>query len=80
MPEVIDPGVTGVLVDPHADDRMARAAAAVDEVIALDRARVRARARERFHVDRMVDAYLDVYRDVVAGQPNPRQRMRARAS
>lgn len=80
MPEVIDDGVTGVLVDPRADDRVARAAEAVETAIALDRARVRARGRARFDADRMVDAYLDVYGDVVARQRNPRQRMRARAS
>ncbi len=78
MPEVIDPGVTGILVDPHTEDRIARAARGVDAAVRLDRGRVRARARERFDADRMVDASLDVYRDVVAR--NPRQTMRARAS
>jgi glycosyltransferase involved in cell wall biosynthesis len=80
MPAVVDAGVTGILVDPRADDRIARAAAAVQSSTALDRVRVRARARERFDADRMVDAYLDVYRDVVARQGNPRQTVRARAS
>lgn len=80
MPEVVDAGVTGILVDPQADDRITRAAAAVEEALMLDRARVRARARERFGADRMVDAYLDVYRDVVTRRRNPRQTMRARAS
>ncbi|MFF2488428.1 glycosyltransferase family 4 protein [Microbacterium sp. NPDC058062] len=79
MPELIDPGVTGILVDPHADDRIRRAAAAVDRAVALDRGRVRTRARERFDADRMVDAYLDVYRDVVAHRGNPRHPTRARA-
>lgn len=79
MPEVIDEGVTGILVDPRPDDRVGRAAAAVDAAVALDRVRVRGRARERFGVDRMVDAYLDVYRDVLA-RSNPRRSMRARAS
>ncbi|HKP06650.1 MAG TPA: glycosyltransferase, partial [Microbacterium sp.] len=80
MPEVIDAGVTGILVDPHADDRIARAAAAVDDAVALDRGRVRERARERFDAERMTDAYVDVYRDVVAHRGSPRRPMRTRAS
>ncbi|MDQ7879400.1 glycosyltransferase family 4 protein [Microbacterium sp. QXD-8] len=80
MAEVVDPGVTGILVDPQSDDRLERAAAAVDDAVALDRGSVRARARARFGIDRMVDAYLDVYRDVIAHRGNPRHPMRARAS
>ncbi|WP_341997898.1 glycosyltransferase family 4 protein [Microbacterium sp. LWH7-1.2] len=80
MPEVVDAGVTGILVDPHADDRITRAAAAVSDAVVLDRDRVRARARARFDADRMVDAYLDVYRDVATHRGNPRQTVRARAS
>ncbi|MBW9111555.1 glycosyltransferase family 4 protein [Microbacterium trichothecenolyticum] len=80
MPEVVDAGVTGILVDPHADDLVARTAAAVDAALALDRGRVRERARRRFDAGRMVDAYLDVYLDVVTRRGNPRQSVRARAS
>lgn len=80
MPEVIDQGVTGILVDPHTHDRVTRAAVAVDAAIALDRSDVRARARARFDADSMVDSYLEVYRDIVAHRGNPRHTMRARAS
>ena len=61
MPEIIDEGVTGFVVDD--------VAAAVDRVegaVALDRRAVRARARARFDVERMVDGYLAVYRQVLA--------------
>ncbi|WP_349428299.1 glycosyltransferase family 4 protein [Microbacterium sp. LWS13-1.2] len=66
MPEIIDEGVTGFVVDD--------VAAAVDRVasaVALDRGTVRARARERFDVERMVDGYLEVYELVLA---SPRSR------
>ncbi|MEU1970039.1 glycosyltransferase family 4 protein [Microbacterium sp. NPDC019599] len=60
MPEVVDDGVTGFVVDGRE-----QAIAAVDRAVGLDRTIVRARARERFHVDRMVGEYLDVYRSVL---------------
>lgn len=56
MPEIVEDGVTGRLV---AD--VDEAAAAVDEVAALDRARCREAALARFSADRMVDDYLAVY-------------------
>ncbi|GAA1975779.1 glycosyltransferase family 4 protein [Microbacterium pumilum] len=62
MPEVVDDGVTGLLVDPH--DGIAQAAATVAKAAALDRTLVRRRARERFSVERMVESYLDLYRDL----------------
>jgi glycosyltransferase involved in cell wall biosynthesis len=61
MPEVIDEGCTGFVVDDAA-----HAAAAVDAAAALDRAAVRARAVLRFGVERMVSAYVDVYREVIS--------------
>ena len=61
MPEIVDEGVTGCLVDG-----IDAAAAAVDRAAGLDRSAVRARARARFGVERMVDDYLDVYRTVLA--------------
>jgi glycosyltransferase involved in cell wall biosynthesis len=66
MPEIIDEGITGFVVDD--------VAAAVDRVadaVALDRRAVRARARERFDVERMVDGYLEVY-DLVLASPQSR--------
>ena len=62
MPEVVDDGVTGLLVDPH--EGVAGAARAVARAAAFDRTVVRAHARQRFSADRMVDSYLDLYRDL----------------
>jgi glycosyltransferase involved in cell wall biosynthesis len=57
MPEVIDEGVTGRLVNS-----LEEAVAAVGRVHTIDRAACRERARERFGADRMVDDYLRIYR------------------
>ncbi len=56
MPEVVDPGVTGYLVDSPAE-----AAAAVERAAGLDRAACAAVARRRFGAARMVDDYLALY-------------------
>lgn len=63
VPEVVDEGVTGYVVDD-----VAGALAAVAKVSALDRRAVRARCAERFSRDRMVTDYLDVYDAVLARQ------------
>lgn len=63
MPEVVDEGVTGFVVDD-----LAEAVDAVPRAAALDRSAVRRRARERFDVERMVDGYLGVY-DAVLRRP-----------
>jgi glycosyltransferase involved in cell wall biosynthesis len=60
MPELIDDGVSGFLVDD-----VDGAVAAVPACATLDRAAIRARTVERFGVSRMVDAYLDAYETVV---------------
>ncbi|MFI7547076.1 glycosyltransferase family 4 protein [Actinoplanes sp. NPDC049599] len=60
MPEVVDEGVTGRLVDD-----VDQAVAAVAGLAGLDRAACRARARSRFGADRMVDDYLAIYRKLV---------------
>jgi glycosyltransferase involved in cell wall biosynthesis len=57
MPEVVDEGVTGRLVDTV--DEAVEAVAAIGEI---DRWACRARARERFGADRMVEDYLRIYR------------------
>jgi glycosyltransferase involved in cell wall biosynthesis len=59
MPEVVDEGVTGRLVNT-----VQEAAAAVDTITAIDRGACRARARERFSAERMVADYLRIYREV----------------
>jgi glycosyltransferase involved in cell wall biosynthesis len=56
MPEIVEEGVTGRLVDG-----VDAAASAVDDAARLDRARCRAAAARRFSSDRMVDDYLAVY-------------------
>ena len=60
MPEVVDEGVTGRLVDD-----VDQAVAAVADVARMDRSACRARARSRFGADRMVDDYLAIYRKLV---------------
>jgi glycosyltransferase involved in cell wall biosynthesis len=60
MPEVVDEGVTGFLVDT-----VEQAAAAVARIAAIDRAGCRARASQRFGAGRMVTDYLRVYHDIV---------------
>src|SRR5438132_1417708 len=64
VPEVIDDGVTGFVVDD-----IAGAIDAVRWAAALDRSKVRARVAERFSRDRMVDDYLRVYDRVAASAP-----------
>jgi glycosyltransferase involved in cell wall biosynthesis len=62
MPEVIDEGITGYLVD-DADG----AATAVGEVSGLDRAECRRVAQRRFSASRMTDAYLSLYDQLLGG-------------
>jgi len=63
MPEVVDEGVTGFLVDTPEE-----AVAAVAGITAIDRAGCRARVEERFSADRMVDDYLRLYRQLGRGR------------
>jgi glycosyltransferase involved in cell wall biosynthesis len=56
MPEIIDEGVTGYLVD-----NVGSAARMVDRAAALDRSAIRRVAERRFGIDRMIDEYLAVY-------------------
>lgn len=59
MPEVVDDGVTGFLVQTAQ-----QAADAVRRIATIDRAACRARARQRFNADRMVDDYLTIYQRI----------------
>jgi glycosyltransferase involved in cell wall biosynthesis len=61
MPEIVDEGVTGCLVDD-----VASAARAVAAAVALDRAAIRRVAERRFGAARMVDDYLALYRRLLA--------------
>ncbi len=62
VPEVIDEGVSGYIVDG-----VAGAVAAVQRLAELDRRKVRARFDERFTVERMTHHYLELYRHLTAG-------------
>jgi glycosyltransferase involved in cell wall biosynthesis len=59
MPEVVDEGVTGRLVD-----RADQAVKAVAGIGGIDRVACATQARERFGADRMVDDYLRIYREL----------------
>ena len=60
MPELIQHGVNGYLVDS-----LDQAVGAVEAVRGLDRPAVRASVERRFDVSRMVEEYLAVYRRIV---------------
>jgi glycosyltransferase involved in cell wall biosynthesis len=74
VPEVVDEGITGFVVDNET-----AAVAAVEMTAGLDRAAVRARFEARFSVERMADDYLAIYEamasgniyDIVTGAPTP---------
>lgn len=61
VPEVIEPGVTGAIVDD-----VAGAAAAIADVAALDRATIRARFERRFTAAKMAERHIQLYERVVA--------------
>ena len=61
VPEVVDDGITGFVVDD-----LSEAVAAVERASSLDRRANRARCAERFSRDRMVVVYLAVYDTVLA--------------
>ncbi|MNT76871.1 D-inositol-3-phosphate glycosyltransferase [compost metagenome] len=67
VPEVVEDGVTGVLVDDPGDlDALVKATkAALD----LDARACRARVERLFSADKMVEDYLAVYERVLAGSP-----------
>ncbi len=60
MPELIDHGVTGFLVDS-----VDFAVDAINRIGEIDRAACRAAVSARFTVDRMADRYLDLYRSLL---------------
>ncbi|MFN8584080.1 MAG: glycosyltransferase family 4 protein [Dehalococcoidia bacterium] len=66
VPEVIESGVSGFIVD-NLDDAVRATAAAC----ALDRTRARAAFEERFTARRMALDYLRIYREVIAGRTGP---------
>ena len=76
IPEVIDNGVTGKVVDSEEE-----AIAALPEFLSYDRRAVRQRFEERFTVTRMAKDYVSIYRQLLAirasngetRRPRPRQ-------
>jgi glycosyltransferase involved in cell wall biosynthesis len=64
IPEVVDHGVTGFIVDS-----MDAAVEAVELAKLLDRRRVRARFEQRFTAERMTRDYLRVYAHIAPGRP-----------
>jgi len=62
MPELIDDGVTGYLVD-----NLDEAVAAIGRIDQIDRAACRKAVADRFTVDRMADRYLALYRQLLGG-------------
>lgn len=60
MPELIDHGVTGFLVDS-----LEEANQAIERIDEIDRAVVRRAVAERFTIDRMAEAYMAVYRRIL---------------
>ena len=64
VPEVVDEGVTGFIVDNEDD-----AVAAVERVGLLSRCRVRATFEERFSAIGMARNYVDVYETLLAESP-----------
>ena len=67
VPEIIDQGVTGLIVDS-----VEEAIAAMPRVLSLDRAAVRRRFEERFSATRMAQNYVSVYEELLHSLPNQR--------
>jgi glycosyltransferase involved in cell wall biosynthesis len=65
VPEVIEDGVTGYIVDS-----VDAAVEAVEQVSALDRQRIRRVFEERFSARRMCDDYLRVFQKICASAPD----------
>lgn len=63
VPEIVEHGVTGFVVDDHEE-----AVDAVRHAAELDRARIRQRVVRRFSVRAMTDAYLRLYEELVTAR------------
>jgi glycosyltransferase involved in cell wall biosynthesis len=61
VPEVVEQGVTGAIVED-----IAGAAAAIPEVAALDRAKVRMRFEQRFTAAKMAERHIQLYERILA--------------
>ena len=67
VPEIIDQGVTGLIVDS-----LEEAVAAMPRVLSLDRIAVRRRFEERFSATRMALDYVSVYEALLGRRPDER--------
>lgn len=75
VPEVIDEGLTGFIIDSIGDG-----ARAVERVAGLNRQSIRSVFEERFDASRMAHDYLDVYRRLVQGRTDLSRTARRRAT
>jgi glycosyltransferase involved in cell wall biosynthesis len=66
VPEVIDHGRSGIIVETYRE-----MAAALEAADALDPLECRRYVEERFSPERMVEAYVRAYRDAMVGVPAP---------
>jgi glycosyltransferase involved in cell wall biosynthesis len=66
VPEVVDEGVTGFVVESEAE-----AVQAIGRLGELDRRRVRTHFEQRFTAKRMAEEYLGIYRMLAASKHNP---------
>jgi glycosyltransferase involved in cell wall biosynthesis len=64
VPEVIENGVTGFIVESEAE-----AVAAIGKVRRLDRRRIRGRFEQRFTARRMAQEYVSAYRTLAGSLP-----------
>lgn len=69
MPEVVDHGVSGILVETMED-----AVTTMPDLLSLDRRRVRATFEERFSASRMAQDYVAAYRQLVGSSTETRNR------
>ncbi|HLI77649.1 MAG TPA: GNAT family N-acetyltransferase, partial [Acidobacteriaceae bacterium] len=68
MPEIVEDGRTGCLIEPGAD-AATRMAAAITRVGEIDRGVCRAVAQERFPLSRMMDGYARLYQQLALRDP-----------
>jgi hypothetical protein len=73
VPEVVDEGITGFMVDS-----IDEATLAVAKARQLDRAKVRAQFDRRFTAERMARDYVDIYERLIEDQQRTRRRPTAR--
>jgi glycosyltransferase involved in cell wall biosynthesis len=69
VPEIVDDGLTGVIVDNDAE-----AVAALDPLLKLPRSKIRKRFEQRFTARRMAEDYVDVY-STLTGSKQPQLRL-----